>query len=227
MSKENEPSEVPSKVNALDQTGLSETERTTNNFKENTASKTKIVIIISAIVLVLIASLLVIYLVLRNREHPIKQPTTVPSHPILDPTILSSSTYPNIHTIIDTTKQKPEPQSTIIFKEDKSTIPFKEPTNTLLTKEPIFSTQIKESIKNDHKNQTLESYINDQTTIIQGEKSIETTQEKETSISFHKTTIIYKSEKILNTIPQKETTSEIKTTNILIDDNNKSQTIIT
>ena len=166
MSKENEPSEVPSKVNALDQTGLSETERTTNNFKENTASKTKIVIIISAIVLVLIASLLVIYLVLRNREHPIKQPTTVPSHPILDPTILSSSTYPNIHTIIDTTKQKPEPQSTIIFKEDKSTIPFKEPTNTLLTKEPIFSTQIKESIKNDHKNQTLESYINDQTTII-------------------------------------------------------------
>jgi len=226
MSKENEPSEVPSKVNALDQTGLSETERTTNNFKENASSKTKIVIIISAIVLVLIASLLVIYLVLRNRK-PKPKPTTVPTLPILEPTILFSSTYPNIHTIIDTTKPKPEPQSTIIFKEDKSTIPLKEPATTLLTKEPIFSTQIKESIKNDHKNQTLESYINDQTTIIQGEKSIETIQEKETSIFLHKSTTIYNSEKILSIIPQKETTPEIKTTNILIDDNNKSQTIIT
>jgi len=42
---------------------------------------------------------------------------------------------------------------------------------------------------------------------IYGTEPIETTQIKETSISFHKTTAIYNSEKISSKISQKETTS--------------------
>ena len=99
MYKGNEQTEDPIKVNSLDQTGLSETERSNNLKKNNTASKTKIVIIISAIVLVLIASLLVIYLLIIKK--PESKPTTIPSLPIVDSTTLSSSTYPNIQTIID------------------------------------------------------------------------------------------------------------------------------